>query len=292
MDMTTLRWLFPLCLFMIAVFLFYYSRRLYRWYQSETDEGLARTGSLPDSILTPEDIAHLPQPIQNYLKYVGVIGKNKVKSLRVMIDGSLKPDKEKDWAAVKVEQHSFFDHITRLFFLKLNMSGLPVIGLHAYKNANAVMLIQAAGLLTVVEGRGKEMDRAETVTVLNDMCFLAPASLIDPRIQWEPIDALTVKAVFNNEGIKISAKLYFNETGQLINFVSDDRYYSPTGKTFENIRWSTPISNYKNINGFNLPTYGEAIWHFPEEDFCYARFNIREVEYNCKTSRKHTKRPD
>jgi hypothetical protein len=69
----------------------------------------------------------------------------------------------------------------------------------------------------------------------------------------------------------------------LINFVSDDRFYSPTGKTYEKVRWSTPVSNYKNTNGYNLPTYGEAVWNFPEEDFTYAKFNIKEIQYNPET---------
>ncbi len=53
-------------------------------------------------------------------------------------------------------------------------------------------------------------------------------------------------------------------------------FYAPTGKTYERVKWS----DYKNINGFNLTSYGEAAWSFPEGDFCYARFNIRDIEYN------------
>jgi len=190
---------------------------------------------------------------------------------------------EKDWSEVQVEQYSFIDNITRLFYLKLNMSGIPVVGLHSYKDANATMSVKVAGLIPVVDGKGKEMNQGETVTVFNDMCILAPATLIDEKIEWESIDSLTAKATFNNEGIKISAILYFNKEGQLINFVSYDRYYSPTGKTYESIPWSTPVSNYKNINGLNLATYGEAVWNFPEGDFSYAKFNIKEIEYNYKT---------
>jgi hypothetical protein len=40
-------------------------------------------------------------------------------------------------------------------------------------------------------------------------------------------------------------------------------FYSPASKTYERIRWSTPVSDYKDINGFNVATYGEAVWSFP-----------------------------
>ncbi len=258
----------------------YYSQHLYREYKSEALKGLERTAILEDEVITREDIAHLPPPVQKYLRYVGVVGREKVKSFTVSIDGSMKTDRKRDWAHVKVQQYSFADRITRLFYLNLKMFGVPVIGLHSYTDANATMLVKIAGLIPVVDGRGKEMNQGETVTVFNDMCIMAPATLIDERIEWEPIDSLTVKAAFNNEGIRISAVLYFNEEGQLINFVSDDRFYSPTGKTYEKVRWSTPVSDYKNINGFNLATYGKAVWNFPDEDFCYARFNIKDIRYN------------
>ena len=97
------------------------------------------------------------------------------------------------------------------------MFGLPVIGF-SYSNATASMLIKLGGLVTVADGKGQEMNQGETVTVFNDMCLLAPASLIDDRIKWEVINEHTVKAHFNNNGYVISAELYFNDRGQLINF--------------------------------------------------------------------------
>jgi len=37
-------------------------------------------------------------------------------------------------------------------------------------------------LLTVVDAHGAEMNKSETVTLLNDMFILAPATLIIPKI--------------------------------------------------------------------------------------------------------------
>ncbi len=144
------------------------------------------------------------------------------------------------------------------------------------------MVIKLAGMITVADASGPKMDQGETVTVLNDMCFLAPASLISHAIAWEVIDDLTVKATFTNAGITVSAKLIFNAGGQLVNFTSDDRFLSKDGKSYENLPWSTPISDYREINGRLLPTYGEAIWHYPDREFCYGRFRVKELRYNVK----------
>ena len=120
------------------------------------------------------------------------------------------------------------------------------------------------------------MNQAETVTVFNDMCLLAPASLIDRRIEWESIDNLSTKATFTNGNIKISALLYFNEVGQLINFTSYDRITMDK----KHYLFSTPVKKYDNINEINIWNYGEAIWHYRDGEFVYGKFNLKSIEYN------------
>jgi len=121
------------------------------------------------------------------------------------------------------------------------------------------------------------MNKTETVTLFNDMCLMVPATLIDKRIKWEPIDSLTTKAVFTNRGISISAMLYFNEAGQLINFTSDDRTAISDMKQY---RFSTPVAGYENINGINVMFGGEAIWHYPDGEFVYGKFKLKSIQYN------------
>ncbi len=57
------------------------------------------------------------------------------------------------------------------------------------------------------------MFEADTVTMFNDMCLMAPATLIDKRITWQTIDDLTVAETFTNQSVTISAVLQFNDEG-------------------------------------------------------------------------------
>jgi hypothetical protein len=139
------------------------------------------------------------------------------------------------------------------------------------------MQIKLFGLFTIVDVKGQELSQAETVTLFNDMCLLAPASLIDQRIQWQTIDSLQVKATFTNSPHVISAFLYFTEAGDLANFISDDRYAVSDMKKY---RFSTPFTKYEMINGRHIGTYGEAIWHYPEGEFVYGKFELEKVDYN------------
>jgi len=48
------------------------------------------------------------------------------------------------------------------------------------------------------------------------------------------------------------------------------------------VRWSTPVSNYKKLNGLMVPTYVEVIWSLPGRDFCYGKFHLLQERYNNK----------
>ncbi|MBK8779538.1 MAG: hypothetical protein IPO25_19865 [Saprospiraceae bacterium] len=88
---------------------------------------------------------------------------------------------------------------------------------------------------------------------------------------------LTTKVVFTNRGHQISAILYFNETGQLINFVSDDRYDISDTKRY---RFSTPVMDYKSIDGRNVVTMGQAVWHLSGRGVCLWKilFKKKNIE--------------
>lgn len=249
-------------------------------YKAEVQKGLNRLADMP--LETEADLEPLPAPVQKYLHYVGAVGKPKIQNFRAKSAGSMKTKMDGDWLDITSRQYNFFDDPTRVFFIESTMFGVPFDGLHLYVGPNATMQIKVASLFQVVDAKGPEMNQSETVTLFNDMCLFAPATLIDKNIQWEAIDALTVKAKFTNKGNTIVAWLYFNEKGELINFISDDRYQSADGKTYKNYRWSTPVKDYRDFGGRKVATYGEAIWHTPEGEFPYAKFNLVEIEYNRK----------
>ena len=166
--------------------------------------------------------------------------------------------------------------------MKATMKHMPVTGYHRFKNAKAMMDIRLFSLFKVQYQAGKEMDISETVTFFNDMCCMAPATLIDKRIQWLKTEGNKVKASFSSNGITISAWLYFNSRGELINFVSDDRYAAGIKNKMQRMQWSTPLKDHKMFNGYKLPGYADTIYHYPAGDLCYGNFRLVNVEYNCR----------
>jgi hypothetical protein len=253
-------------------------------YRNDVRESLERVRSLPADPVTEADLAPLPPPVQRYLRYAGVVGQPRVRSMRVTFQGEMR-NREQDWFAFTSEQYSFFDQPERFFFMRARVKGLPTVGYHVYQDGSAGMHIKILSLFPVVDLANDTMYRAETVTWFNDLCLFAPAALVDERITWEASDSLSAQARFTTaDGVSIAATLHFNAEGELIDFVSDDRYDTSTQ---QQLRFSTPLAQYGTFAGRRLPGYGEAVWHYPEGKFAYGRFHTQTVRYNVDSLDPH-----
>jgi hypothetical protein len=142
------------------------------------------------------------------------------------------------------------------------------------------MDIRLFSIFKVEYQTGQQMDISETVTFFNDLCVLAPAALIDKNIEWLEVEGNQVKASYSYNNITISAWLYFNERGELINFMSEDRYALGENGVNTQLKWSTPLRDYQFVNGYRLATYAETIYTYPEGDFTYATFGLKDIRYN------------
>ncbi len=251
-----------------------------RKYKKQVRTFLRHRSAVLVDLLTEDDIQLLPDPVKNYVRYCGAIGKPKVKNFKIKFSGRLRQNKQSEWMPFNSEQYNFVDASTRLFFLNATMKQLPVKGFHSFKNGNAFMDIRLLSMFRVQYQAGKEVDISETVTFFNDMCCLAPATLIDNRIQWMETEGNKVRAIFTNKGITIAAWLHFNEDGELINFLSADRYATER-KKMKRIFWSTPLKDYKSLNGYRLASYADAMYHYSNRSFTYGNFYVESVEYNC-----------
>lgn len=264
---------FIIGLLVIGLIMYYLDDVRYVYYHGKLKPNEEKT------IITEDSLRHLPKQIQTYLRVVGVVGKEIPKGMHLRISGEMKANKKVDFAKAKAFQTSLFYPHSRYFYMALKMRGIKVKGLHVFHHAKAVMKIKVLGIFRVVNGKGKEMNQAETVTVFNDMCLLAPHALIEANVNYEEVDKHTLDAVFTNEGIKVHARLFFDEEGKLINFISNDRYFSQNGEEQISVPWATPIHKYKDQHGFYLPYKGDAIWLFEDEDFTYFKLTLDDVRY-------------
>jgi hypothetical protein len=251
-------------------------------YDRDVAQHLAQLIDAP--LLAEADLALLPSAVQRYIRLNGAVGQPRVQNFRVRFHGQIRSGPKARWMSFTGEQHNFYGSASgpsRFFLIDASMFGIPLQVFHRYLDAHATMRVKVMSLLTMVNAKGPVMDRAETVTVFNDLCVFAPGALVDHDIQWQEIDAYTVNAHFTQAGHSVRALLSFNDRGELIDFVSDDRAAaSGAGKAFRAMPWSTPLSDYRAFGAHRLMARGQGIWHAPEGAYAYLHFDLDAIDYN------------
>ncbi len=228
-------------------------------------------------VLTNAMIAHLPALVQRYIRVTGNLDKPRVAGVELTFAAEMFRKPAEPGMTGTAHQYDRFDPPKRLFFLSSKMNGLPVQVLHDYHGTEATMRVRLASLFNVVDAKGVELSRTETVTLLNDLCFFAPSWLADPRLQWREIDEISVGVTFSNGPHSVTATLFFNAAGELVNFVSEDRGAMQDDGTLRITRWSTPMLTYREFDGRRYASEGDAIWHYPEGDFTYGHLVLARV---------------
>lgn len=237
-----------------------------------------------EGVVAEDDLERLPPQVARYLRACGAVGARRVGSFRARVHGRIRAGADEPWMRFRGEQvNTYGPRTTRLFFIDATMAGLPVDVLHVYADGAATMRVRWCSAVPIARGQGPEMTRAETVTLFNDLCVLAPAALVDAPVTWEVLDPHRVRGRYTHAGRSVTAELVFDEAGQLVDFVSDDRLRSSAdGHSFTGQRWSTPLSGYRELGGRRIAAVGSARWHAPapEGEFDYLEFVVDELTCN------------
>lgn len=229
--------------------------------------------------VTRADLEALPDPVRRYVTRSGAVGRPRPQNMRVVMDANMYRSPGQAPMRARSVQFSFFGRPTRIFLMQARMFGLPVRALHVYREEAATFTVRVASTVNMVDLSGPEISAAETVTVLNDMCLMAPGALLDPRLTWSDIDDRAARVHFTNGPHRVRATLQFNDDDELINFWSDDRPDSSNGH-FTPMRWSTPVSEHGDFGGMHLLRRGGAVYERPEGPFMYGDFTLSTVDFD------------
>jgi len=244
-----------------------------------------RVDGAPDSMppLMEADVAHLPELVQRYLQVTGAIGRPRIHHFRAAWRGRIRSGPDDPWMSFSAEQVNFVRNPARFFGMHATRSGLPVDVFHVFRDGAASMRVRLLSLFPIVDADGPELTRAETVTILNDLCLLAPAALVDAPVRWEAVDERSVRALYTLGPNAVSAVLDFNEDGELVDFVSDDRLAaSEDGAQLTPMRWSTPVGDYRTFGPRRASASGTGLWHPASGTYAYIELELTGLEVNPK----------
>ncbi|MFM9921277.1 DUF6544 family protein [Lacisediminihabitans sp. H27-G8] len=253
--------------------------------RSEFEHNLKRArpavSSAAGKLIVESDLASVPDPVRRYIRRSGAVGQPPVTDFRATLTGRMRSAPDSAWMTFTADQLDLVDTPQRFFMMNARMKGLPVDVLHAFDDDGATMRVRLLSMRSIVDAKGAELTQAETVTLFNDLCCLAPGALLSPNISWEPIDDHRATAHFTLGANTITAQLRFDDLGDLIDFVADGRgAISADGHTVTPERWSTPLCDYAQVGPARVATRADVKWHPDAGAWTYGEFQLTSLAYN------------
>jgi hypothetical protein len=244
----------------------------------EVTEMFERTKVTKSEVVTHADIERLPEPVQRWLRYSGVIGKKRVATVRLKQKGFFRQQEDGDWMPFEAEEYYTTESPAFIWYATIKAPPfLRITGRDRYYEGKGDILIKLLSLITVADARGDELDQGTLVRYLNEIMWF-PTAALSHYIQWEAIHSGSAKATMSYQGVTASAVFHFDEGGRLTNMVAE-RYRTVAGGFVLNT-WSTPMSDHGEFDGVRMPTQGEGVWNLSSGDFSYVRVEVVDIEYN------------
>jgi hypothetical protein len=231
-----------------------------------------------DRLVTAEMLQNLPEPVQRYMIYTGVVGKPWIDTVHLKQAGRFRQGLDRPWMPMTAEQWYTTNPPAFVWNARFKVAGLPLVRARdKYESGQGHMFGKIAGLFTIFDIRGEKLDQGTMLRYLNEMMWL-PSTFLGENISWRSVDDHSAQVIFTDCSKSVSARMFFDEVGRLTNFTA--MRYREIGGEFSLDPWSTPITSYGVRAGLNLPVRGQAVWNLPSGDLVYADLEITEIEYN------------
>jgi hypothetical protein len=244
--------------------------------RQEAEDLLSSTSKEAGAVVIESDLDGLPEPVQKYLRYTGIVGKERIRSVRLKMKGRFRMKPEQGWFPMTAEEYYTVDPPSLVWFGKVNTFPLfSVTATDKYALGKGRMHVKLLSLFTVADAKGADMDEGAMIRYLNESIW-HPTTFLADYISWEHIDSRSARVIMTDQGLSASATCHFNEKGELVDFTAD-RIYAGTETKEE---WHTPLVEYREFNGVRIPYRGGALWKLGQGDFHYIDVEITEIDYN------------
>lgn len=237
---------------------------------------LAASSVTEPTVVTESDLAALPEPVQRWLQWAQVIGKEYPATVRLKQEGRFRQAEGGNWMPFTAEE--YFTTEPPAFVWKTRMQMFPfvsIIGRDRYAGGTGSIEMRLLGVVPVADAAGPKMDQGALLRYLNETMWF-PAAALSPYITWEGVDANSATATMSYAEVTAAATFVFDARGRPVDMIAE-RQDLVRG---ELETWSTPMLAYDGFQGVRVPSAGVGIWKYESGDFPYIELRITELEYN------------
>ena len=254
-----------------------YERRL----DADVDALLAARNRAAPVVVTEDDLARLPKPVQRWLRWAQVAGTAIPATVHLEQTGRFRQSETGGWMPFTAEETYTTDPPG--FVWKTSMQMFPllsIIGRDQYANGHGSIEMRALGIVPVADAAGPEMDQGALLRYLNETIWF-PAAAVSPFITWDAIDATSARATMSYGEVTASATFVFDEQGRPVDMLAE-RQELASGQLQT---WSTPFTAYGEFENIRVPVAGTALWRREGGDFPYIELQVTDITYDLQSER-------
>jgi hypothetical protein len=235
----------------------------------------ASSGAEP-AVLGEADLAGLPEPVQRWLRYAQVVGKERPTTVRLKQEGQFRTGEGQGWLPFTAEQYFTTDPPGFLWAVRMRMAPLvSITGRDRYAGGEGGIQMRLLSLVPVADTRGGGLNQGAMLRYLAETVWF-PAAAVSRYIAWEGIDANSARATMRYAGVAGSVTFVFDAQGRVVRQTAE-RYNDARGRLEPR---TAPVHAYGEFGGVRVPVEAEAMWNYDSGDFSYIRLRITHVEQN------------
>jgi hypothetical protein len=230
------------------------------------------------STVPPTALDGLPEPVQRYLTWTGVVGQPWIHTADVRQSGRFRQGADGPWMPLTAEQRFTTHPPSMVWNATFKRYGLPLVRARdAYRDGEGRMFGKLAGLFTIFDETGEKLTLGTMHRYLAEMIWF-PIAYLSDFITWAAVDDQTAEVTFTDGGRAVSGRMTFDDQGRPLRF--DARRWMGEDGRYELRPWRATNLAFGPRGGLMMPIRSTVTWGLPEGDFTYGDFNIDAVEYN------------
>jgi hypothetical protein len=231
----------------------------------------ALSNPISGRFFSQEQLDGLPDPVQAYFKCILKEDQPYISYARIKHDGQFKTGLDKGSINIKGEQYATTGRPGFIW----KGSTIMFTAIDRYIKDSGRLAVSLFSLFPIVDGSGETFDQGEILRWLGES-VMYPTNLLPSEIlNWTAIDALNAKLTFNYNGLSLFFLVTFNPEGEIIQ-METERYMDKDHLE----TWIIKLAVYKELNNILIPTAFEVCWKLKGVDLSYAKFYIKEIEYD------------
>lgn len=231
----------------------------------------SQTETGPTETYDPAQLTDLPAPVQRYFRHVLKPGQPYVHSVRVRHDGQFKTDLKKDWMDITGEEYFRADKPAYIW----NGTTTWFSACDQYVAGRGSLTVRLLSAFPIQHTSGPIADESELLRWLAETVWFPTSLLPGGPAVWLPIDDNSATLTLTDNGLTVSCQMHFNEKDEIVRYQAQ-RY----GDMTHRIPWTGQLADYREIDGIRIPFHASAAWVIDGVEQSYARFTLREIEFN------------